>query len=106
MADRLAGAKRPVVEAQGIDDRRDCQGRAPVGRTQIGTEATPAELPLFAAVAQRAVDHEGDDLRAAVDGDDGVMGLAGCQQVPVAGPGALGAAVVERDAQRAVHLSS
>ena len=62
MADRLACAKRPVIETQGLNGRRDCQGCAPVGRTQIGTEATPAELPLFAAALQ-AEEEQCDTLR-------------------------------------------
>ncbi len=71
------------------------------GVSELAWSPDASRLALVATVAEEAVDNEGDDLRAAVHGDDDVLRLAGLDGAFVAVPGRFAATVVERDLERA-----
>ena len=84
--DGFARAERAVIDAQRLDDGSDLQRHGSVRRAKVGTEPAPAELAFLAAISKEAVDDEGDDLRAAVHGDDDVLRLAHLDRALVAVP--------------------
>ena len=101
VADGFAGAERAVVEAQRLNGLGDPERPGTVRGTERRAEPAPTELPFVTAVAEDAIDEEGDDLRPAVHGDDDMLGFAGKNGAGVALPTRFLTTVVERQAERA-----
>jgi hypothetical protein len=62
VADCLAGAQGAVIEAAKFDGGAWVTVSRPLGVRRLGLKRPQPNWPLVAAVAEHAVDHEGDNL--------------------------------------------